>query len=214
MKTQQVSRNQFAIIDEARQMVVVTALVSGTFVPLSARLTREIRFAEIESVYLDMQEDSRMVPDQPEGDYGGGSTQHLESRRRWVIGVHLKSGETVCLYDEVTERPAQIISDVSLQRSYWESLATHVSGLLDKPLLQMAPAPSAPRTFIEAIDQILQRRLAESPLANRSVQVRGRGLGVEIWVDSRMFERLDEVNDRDARDLIQSAIDEWQSGVA
>ncbi len=210
MKTKLASRNRFAIIDESRQTILVTSLVTAKL-GLPSKLTREVPFARVEAVYVDLLEDSRLEPDEVQ--IGDGDGQHLQVKSRWVVGVQLKDGETVTLYEEVTDQPARDISDVSPRTSYYQSLAKRISAQLGKPLMQMAPAPSAPRSFIEAIDQILQHRLEQSGLARRSVHVRGKGLGVEIWVDSRIFETLDEVRDQEARALIQSAIEEWQSGV-
>ncbi len=211
MSTYSSSLKEFATLDSDRQVVIVTTLFTSMLSPLPANLTREVRFDQIESVYLDLQEESHMVPDRIQGDYG--YSEHFQLKRSWILGVQLRSGETVSLYKEITDQPAGEASNLSLQRSYWESLAARISSQLDKPLMRLAPAASPPRTFIEAIDQILQRRLEQSGLAQRSVHVRGKGLGAQIWVDSKVYSTLDEVMDQDARSLIQSAIDEWQSSV-
>ncbi len=211
MKTQPASLKQSTIIDPARQTLLVTSLVTAVLAPLPSKLTREIPFVRVEAVYVDVMEDSRMEPDEDQGDSGNG--QHLQIKRRWIVGVKLKDGETVSLYEEVTEQAAGDASDIGPRTSYYQALAKRVSEQLGKPLLPMAPAPSAPRTFIEAIDDILQRRLEHGPLHGQSIHVGAKGFGVQISVDGRAYGTMDEIEDAAARDAVRAAIDEWQANI-
>ncbi len=208
MEPQHTSRNRFAIIDETRQLVVVTTLVAGKGLLGFSELRREVAFDQIASVYLDFVEDSYMAPDKDQGEYGGG--EHRQIKRTWTVGVQLIDGETVILYDEVADQPARELSSADIPKSYWQSLAARLAMTMQKPLLPVAPAPSGPGTFIEAIDHVLQRRLERSPLAGRVVHVRGTRFGVNIVVDGNAYPSLDELPDPDVRSAIQAAIEEWQ----
>ena len=75
----------------------------------------------------------------------------------------------------------------------------------------MPSVPGGLHIFVESVDQILQRHLAQSQLYNRSVHLRsGEDGSLEIVVDSTVCDDLDQVEDKAVRDLIQGAVDEWQ----
>lgn len=188
-------------------MVQQTVLVAARYPSVCAPLTRTIAFDDIESIYLDVWEDSCTV-EQPADEDGAAET--LWIRRRWMVGLQLNDGETVTLYEDVTDQPAHAIPYLGRQRSYWESLARRTSEDLDKPLMKMAPAPRGLCSFVEAIEHILQRRLERSPLAGLSVHVRGKGFGIEILVNGRAYEALADVEEESAREAIRAAVDEWQ----
>jgi hypothetical protein len=67
------------------------------------------------------------------------------------------------------------------------------------------------RPWLEVINQNVQQLLSESSLRDREVELRGLpDLSLEIIVDGKVYQGLDEIPDATVRDLIQAAIDEWQ----
>jgi hypothetical protein len=74
------------------------------------------------------------------------------------------------------------------------------------------PGPEHPRTFVEDIDDILQRRVQLIPaLIGRDLQVRlGPGDSVRFVFEGREYEDLDDVPNMTAQQLIRDAIQEWE----
>ena len=71
------------------------------------------------------------------------------------------------------------------------------------------------QTRFEGINQNIQRLLAQSTLRDKKVELRSRSdLGIEILVDGTVYQDLSEINDLALRDLIQTAMDEWQDEAA
>jgi hypothetical protein len=172
-----------------------------------AQATRVVSFEEIEQVYLNFWENSYTIKHQDE------YTTHDEPRiwRRWAIELTLRDGQIVTIGEETTDHRADETSALARQRAYWEPLAVSVSKLIGKPLAAMPPVRDIPRTFVEAIDQIVQCRLKQSGLSNLSVNIRStKDLGLKIVVNGKSYTGVDEVEDEVARNLIQASIDEWQ----
>lgn len=70
------------------------------------------------------------------------------------------------------------------------------------------------RPWLEAINRNVQRLLSQSSLRDREVELRSLpDLSLEIIVDGKAYQGLDEIHDAAVRDLIQAAVDEWQDGV-
>ena len=69
----------------------------------------------------------------------------------------------------------------------------------------------APLSIVEQIDEILQSRLAASPLAGRGIwlQESPEG-GVIVWVGMQKFAGVDEVTDPDVQSIIRAATAEWE----
>lgn len=67
------------------------------------------------------------------------------------------------------------------------------------------------RVWLEVINRNIRQLLARSSLRDREIELRGRpDLGLEIIVDGRVYQDLDEIPDVAIRDLIRAAMDEWQ----
>lgn len=73
------------------------------------------------------------------------------------------------------------------------------------------PESESPRTFVDEIEAILQRRLSLIPaLSGRDLHVRpGPGGSVLFGFEGREYETLDQVPNLTARQLIKDAIQEW-----
>lgn len=78
-----------------------------------------------------------------------------------------------------------------------------------------APKPGGqerPRTFVDDIDDIIQRRVQLIPaLIERDLQVRlGPGDSVRFVFEGKEYENLDDVPNMTAQQLIRDAIQEWE----
>lgn len=71
--------------------------------------------------------------------------------------------------------------------------------------------PAAPLSIVGQIDEILQARLAVTPLANRAIRLQESPEGGAIvWVGLQKFAGVDEVTDPEVQAFIRAAIAEWE----
>ena len=71
--------------------------------------------------------------------------------------------------------------------------------------------PAALSTIVAQIDEILQARLASSPLANRGIRLtESPEGGAIVWVGLQKFMGVGEVTDPEIKAIIQAAIAEWE----
>lgn len=170
---------------------------------LLKRTTKVIPFSIIDTIYLDYEE--RDIAEE-------------RIRRKWRIFLVLKNQETATVARQQTDYSVDQSPILSKQTTAWEDLATKICTITEKYLIRTPTVPgSAPHTFIDVIDQIIQRRLAAlpstDPLSSRSVQLRSHPTGaMEIIIDGvNKYRELDDVTDPAIRDLIQQAVDEWHN---
>ncbi|HMR62469.1 MAG TPA: hypothetical protein PKE64_00515 [Anaerolineae bacterium] len=170
------------------------------------RHTRFAPFQQIDKVYLDYEE-------QPQP---GTFSAQEQLQRRWYIYLSLNGGETQTLVQNRANHHLEALPNLSKETRAWESIAQKICDITGKLLVRMPTVPGhAPRTFVEVIDQIVQRRLAslpaEDPLRQQTIRLRSHPSGnLEIVVTGVTYGRLDEIADEPARNLIQAAIDEWR----
>lgn len=200
------TRSCSVTIDTVQQKI---SLVPHPSLFSAAQVKRVVSFDEIEQIYLNFWEDSYFVrhDDEYDTDY--------EPRiwRRWAIELTLKDGQTVTIGEETSDHRAGETKSLARQRAYWEPLAASVSELIGKPLAAMPGVRDGARTFVQSIDQILQRLLKQSGRNDLSVSIHsGKDLAVEITVNGRSYVAVDEIEDKVVRDLLQRAIEEWQHG--
>jgi hypothetical protein len=123
----------------------------------------------------------------------------------------LKGGEIVTVNEETTDHRAGETTVLAQQQVRWMSLAQSVAELVGRPLTLDPAISGPPRTFVQAIDRIVQRRVKQLGPNNLSVNIRGsKDLGVEIVVNGKSYAAVDEVEDESVRSLIQASIYEWQ----
>lgn len=71
--------------------------------------------------------------------------------------------------------------------------------------------PAAPSSIVEQIDEILQARLAGSPLADRSIRLQESAEGgVIVWVGMQKFAGVNDVANPEVQAVIRAAIAEWE----
>jgi len=88
-------------------------------------------------------------------------------------------------------------------------------GIVSSLQQRMVPKPAElerPRTFVDDIDEIVQRRVQLIPaLTGRDLRVQlGPGDSVRFVFDGRAYENLEDVPNLTARQLIKDAIQEWE----
>jgi hypothetical protein len=68
------------------------------------------------------------------------------------------------------------------------------------------------KSIPEIIDEYLQQKLLDTPHTRRGIRVSGNAKGAVVFeIDGRMYDAVDAVPDDDVRNLIKSAIAEWDS---
>ena len=84
------------------------------------------------------------------------------------------------------------------------------------PVPSLLPAkkdepPAAPLSIVSQIDEILQARLASSPLADRGIKLQeSPDGGVIVMVGSQKFAGVGEVTDPEVQSVIRAATAEWE----
>ncbi|MBI3240827.1 MAG: hypothetical protein HYZ49_00835 [Chloroflexi bacterium] len=67
------------------------------------------------------------------------------------------------------------------------------------------------KTVLEEIDELVQAKIADTPLAQRGLKVAADVTGAALfWIDGRSYSAVDEVPDPEARALVKAAIQEWE----
>ena len=88
-----------------------------------------------------------------------------------------------------------------------------------KPVPPVNPAPTAkkdekpvaPLSIVSQIDEILQARLAASPLAKRGIRLQESPEGgVIVWVGMQKFTGVGDVTDPEVQAIIRAATAEWE----
>jgi len=74
--------------------------------------------------------------------------------------------------------------------------------------------PSAPKSIVEQIDEILQTKLANSPYGNQEIKLEEIPDGMAVLVGSLRFEGIDAVPDPTIRALIKESAREWNEKVS
>lgn len=180
---------------------------------LLERKGKPIPFADIAAVYLDYEEQV----------YHSARTIYVPKekvRRKWYIFLVLKNKQTVTIARHWSSYPLAQAPVLSKQTVAWENLAEKICAATDKLLVRTPSVPGrAPYTFVDVINQIVQRRLAALPpgdaLNDRTVRLRSHPNGtLEIIVNGVKYGELGDVPDLAVRNLIQAAVEEWQSFAA
>jgi hypothetical protein len=71
--------------------------------------------------------------------------------------------------------------------------------------------PPPPKSIAEQIDEVLQSKLAGTPLLQRGLRMRPGPRGEAIFdLDGTSYPAVDEVPDAEVRDVIRAAIAEWE----
>jgi hypothetical protein len=174
---------------------------------------RVISFEDIGSIYLDFEEHH----------YYSALTIYTPKEkisRKWLIFLVLRDRETVTVARRVERATPDRAPNLTKQTAAWEKLAERLCQLTDKLLIRTPSVPGrAPHTFVDVVNQIVQRRLAALPetaaLKDRSIRLRSHPTGsMEIIVDGTHHRELSDITEPEVRELIQEAVDDWQGFAA
>jgi hypothetical protein len=71
-----------------------------------------------------------------------------------------------------------------------------------------------PKSIAGQVDEILQEKLVESPLANRAIRLMELpGKGMVVMVGLNQYDGVEAVPDAEVRAMIRSAVAEWERRV-
>ena len=71
---------------------------------------------------------------------------------------------------------------------------------------------SAPRSIVGQINMVLQKRIANTPLASRGISLmESVSGGVNVYVGVQRYEAIDDVPDEEVKSAIRAAIAEWEN---
>jgi hypothetical protein len=88
-----------------------------------------------------------------------------------------------------------------------------MSEIVRRAITPKAKVKEKPKSIVEQVDEILQKRLANSPYSTRLIRlVDAPGGGVEVLVDAKKYEGVGDVPDLEVRNLIQDCVKEWEKG--
>jgi hypothetical protein len=73
------------------------------------------------------------------------------------------------------------------------------------------PVSRGPQSIAAQIDEILQSKLADSPLAERGIRLMELPTkGLVVMVGLQQYEDVDSVPDAEVRALIRQSVEEWE----
>lgn len=72
------------------------------------------------------------------------------------------------------------------------------------------PAASSPKSIVEQINDILQVKVKDSPLANAGIILQETPKGVIVWVGKESYQGVDTLPEGDAKKIIRTAVAEWE----
>jgi hypothetical protein len=124
--------------------------------------------------------------------------------------------------DPVVEKPSQLIAEQLLvddqpaaipDSDSVEPIRVDVTEIVTRAVNPKIKVKEKPKSIVEQVDEILQKRLATSPYSHRLIRlVDAQGGGVEVLVDAQKYDGVGDVPDPDVRDFIQQCVKEWEKG--
>jgi hypothetical protein len=80
-----------------------------------------------------------------------------------------------------------------------------------QPRLDSRPKASpVAKSIVEQINEILQDKVAASPLSESGVKLQESSQGVLVWIGKQSYQGVDTVPEGDAKALIRAAVNEWE----
>lgn len=132
------------------------------------------------------------------------SDAELERARGVVTAEESRPPASPEVEQEFLDMLAEIQPPADLEKPSMAGAVKHA--MAPKPLEQPEP-----RTFVDEIEEIVQRRLQLVPaLAGRGLHVRAGSAGKVFFAfEGRQYESIEEIPNTTARKLVQDAIKEW-----
>ena len=72
------------------------------------------------------------------------------------------------------------------------------------------PASTAPKSIVEQINDILQVKVKDTPLAEAGILLQETPKGVIVWVGKESYQGVDTLPEGDAKKIIRAAVAEWE----
>jgi hypothetical protein len=105
-----------------------------------------------------------------------------------------------------TDQSPEMLEDDNI-----EPVRVNVNEIVSRAVALKSKVKEPPKSIVEQVDEILQKRLASSPFSNRLIRlVDAPDRGVEVQVDTQKYEGVDEVPDLEVRNFIQECVREWE----
>jgi hypothetical protein len=99
------------------------------------------------------------------------------------------------------------------ESDYIEPVRVDVTEIVTRAVNPKSKIKEKPKSIVEQVDEIVQKRLAYSPYKDRLIRlVDAPGGGVEVLVDTQKYEGVGEVPDPEVRNFIQECVKEWEKG--
>jgi hypothetical protein len=94
-----------------------------------------------------------------------------------------------------------------------EPVRVDVGEIVTRAVISKKKVKEKPKSIVEQVDEILQKRLANSQFSDRLIRlVDAPGGGVEVVVDAQKYEGVGDVPDPEVRGFIQECVKEWEKG--
>jgi hypothetical protein len=120
------------------------------------------------------------------------------------------------------EKPPQILAEQAIFGDQSTELPTSdsiepvkvdVGEIVTNAVVPKLKEKEKPKSIFEQVDEILQKRLANSPYSSRLIRLADApDGGVEVLVDAKKYEGVGEVPDLEVRNFIQECVKEWEKG--
>lgn len=141
-----------------------------------------------------------------------GSQTELESARRATGGASdapAPERHSVARPGEAEEQFLDLLADMG--QSQVQPEKPTVIGAVQQRLAPKPQEPDRPRSFIDEIEEIIQRRIPLMPaLVGRGLHVQSGPGGEVLFVfEGKTYENLENLPNLTARELVQDAIREW-----
>jgi len=123
-----------------------------------------------------------------------------ESEPTAPLAPHSQSGTRPPAIQDAAHRPL-----IKPSMNPWEQI---------KILRELEKQPAIkPKPFLEEIDELIQEKVAATPLAGRGLKVEASPTGSAVfWIDGNAYEGIDQLPDAAARAFVQGVIREWERG--
>lgn len=154
--------------------------------------------------------DGKVLPES--GSLSAGQRSALESAiREWAAWLGLgKAPAKPAAAPAAVEKPP-----VAAPPPQVRPAPVVVPGVSAVAVPPVVPAEVRPKSMVEQIDEIVQEMLPASPLAGHTLRVRSDiKEGVLVWLDGKRYFGIGEVDDPQAKAILQAAAAEWEARTA
>lgn len=138
------------------------------------------------------------------------------------------------IYQNIQKHHAELATWLRLPATPARSVTGPLAGVRTEPVIVPAPpetkpapigfvdslsrainpapvSPGAPKSMVQAIDEILQARIEGTPFESRKIRlIENPGLGVVVHVGTERYVGIDAVPDPEVQALIRAAVAEWE----